>query len=155
MQLLPTCGDVSCVALDDIEKLMQHLQKLKNVSSPATQSQMRCYLYTVSCAMFQPRLLILLSRAATEQMTNHCSMWWHHDSASMLCKVLTHDPKGVHIPRLGQTTVSEDLWRCVHDCAHMIARRHIFFASLQWSAQSCISPSSTWASFIAENVDRQ
>ena len=50
---------------------------------------------------------------------------------------LTHDAKGVHIPRLGQAAVSEDLWGCVHDGAHMVACRHIFFTPLQGSAQPC------------------
>ena len=50
---------------------------------------------------------------------------------------LTHDAIGVHIPRLGQAAVSEDLWGCVHDGAHMIACRHIFFTLLQGSAQPC------------------
>ncbi len=50
---------------------------------------------------------------------------------------LTHDAKGIHIPRLGQAAVSEDLWGCIHDGAHMVACRYIFFTLLQGSAQPC------------------
>ena len=51
--------------------------------------------------------------------------------------VLTHDTKGVHIPWLGKAAVSEDLWGGVHDCAHMIACRHMLLTLLQRSAQAC------------------
>lgn len=53
---------------------------------------------------------------------------------------LTHDAKGVHIPRLGEAAVPKSFWCSVHDGAHMVASWHMLLALQQGPAEACAHP---------------